>query len=418
MRVLLFTGKGGVGKTTLAAASAVRLAERGQKVLVCSTDPAHSLADALAVELGAEPREVEPGLSALQLDARALLEQRWDGLRAVLVALAGTGSAPGAGVAGLQAEELTGLPGVEELLALGEVRRLAEDGLWDVLVLDSGPTAETLRMLALPEAVTGYLQRVWPKHRRVVQAALGRSAPIVGVATAVDRLDEEAASVQALLTDPRRTSVRLVLTPERVVLAETRRTLTSLALYGLRVDGIVANRVLPTPRVRGRSSDPAWEWLRTRAAEQAHVLSTLAAQLPAGATITPVAYRATEPVGAFELAALAADVYGDGPVLADTVPVDGPATVGLQPCVELESGSGLESVYRWRLPLPLVHACTVELGRRDDDLLVTVGGLRRRMTLPPVLRRCEVVDAEVSDAGVGGGQLVVRFRPDPRTWSR
>lgn len=406
MRVLLFTGKGGVGKTTLAAATGVRLAEAGHKVLVCSTDPAHSLADALDHPLDGEPREIEPGLSALQLDTRALLAQRWAGVREVLVEL--TGAAGLSGAAGLAADELTVVPGVEELVALAEVRRLAQDDLWDVLVLDCGPTAETLRMLALPEAATGYLQRLWPKHRRVVAAALGRAGGGLGLAAAaLQRWEEEAAGVIALLADPLRTTVRLVLTPERVVLAETRRTVTSLALHGLRIDGVVANRVLPVPQARQRCTDPAWDWLVVRATEQTGVLGELRAQLAPGLPLSTLAYRAREPVGITELGALAAALYGDHPVLVDSDVA--PSEQASE--VRLASGTGLESVYVWQLPLALVSTEAVDLARVQDDLLVTVGSQRRRLPLPPVLRRCVAVDAEVHD-----NHLVVRFAPDPLVW--
>ncbi len=408
MRVLLFTGKGGVGKTTVAAATGVRLAEAGQKVLVCSTDPAHSLADALDRRLDGEPREIEPGLSALQLDTRALLAQRWAGVREVLVELTGAAGLSGAGAAGLAADELTVVPGVEELVALAEVRRLAQDDLWDVLVLDCGPTAETLRMLALPEAATGYLQRLWPKHRRVVAAALGRAGGGLGLAAAaLQRWEEEAAGVIALLGDPVRTTVRLVLTPERVVLAETRRTVTSLGLHGLRIDAVVANRVLPVPQDRARCGDPAWDWLTVRATEQAGVLDDLRAQLPPDLPLSTLGYRAREPVGVTELGALAAALYGERPVLVDSDVA--PSEQASE--VRLASGTGLESVYVWQLPLALVATEAVDLARVQDDLLVTVGSQRRRLPLPPVLRRCVAVDAEVHD-----NHLVVRFAPDPLVW--
>lgn len=404
MRVLLFTGEGGVGKTTLAAATALRLAGSGHQVLVVSTDPAHSLADALDRTLGAEPVEVAAGLSAVQLDATALLEARWGPVREAVADVVGS---PREGVAGLQAEELTVLPGVEELVTLAEVRRLAGDGQWDVLVVDCGPTAETVRMLALPEAVGGYLRRVWPRHRRVLHALGGRLAV---AAAAVDRLEAEAAAVHELLTDAGRTSVRLVLTPERVVLAETRRTRTAMALHGMSVAGVVVNRVLPAPRTSTRSKDPAWGWLQQRGAEQAEVLAVLRAELGSGVPVTTVGYRAAEPVGVAALEGLAEELYGDGP------PSGALATPG--PRVELESGTGLDSVYLWRLPLPLVDDTPVELGRVEDDLLVSVGGHRRRLELPPVLRRCRSVDAEVGTDEVGNDELLVRFSPDERLWLR
>ena len=187
MRILLFTGKGGVGKTTLAAATAARLAERGRKVLVVSTDPAHSLGDALGTGLGGEPSEVElragersAVLHAAEVQTRGLLDQAWaqlrEHLRTVLL---------GAGVSELDAEELTHLPGAEDLLALGEVVGFADSGLWDAVVVDCGPTAETLRLLSLPESLSGYLERLFPAHRRVVRGVL---AGIAGSEN-VDRWD-------------------------------------------------------------------------------------------------------------------------------------------------------------------------------------------------------------------------------------
>ncbi|NBH04943.1 ArsA family ATPase, partial [Amycolatopsis sp. SID8362] len=238
MRILLFTGKGGVGKTTLAAATGAALAARGRKTLVVSTDPAHSLGDAFGHTLGAEPSEVDALLSAVQIDSRTLVDTTWHRLRAELQA-----ALAGAGLDTLDAEELTVLPGVDELLALTEVRRLAEEGPWETIVVDCGPTAETLRLLALPEAVSGYLARVF--GRRVTES--------------VRRLGVHLDGLRALLTEPSVTTVRLVLTPERVVVAEARRTLSSLALRGIAVDGLIANRLMPAP---GFWRGGAASWLR------------------------------------------------------------------------------------------------------------------------------------------------------------
>lgn len=405
MRVLLFTGKGGVGKTTLAAASAVRAAEQGEDVLVASIDPAHSLADVLDVPLTDEPAVVSAGLWALQLDARALLAQRWPEVRGLLADLRDGADVASAGLdpVALGVEELTVLPGAEEMLALLQVRRLAESGRWDLLVVDCGPTAETLRMLALPASAAGYLRRAWPRHRRVVHAAIGRpGGGLVRAATMLDAWEAEALALAALLTDSQRVSVRLVLTPDRVVLAETRRTLTALALHGLAVDGVVVNRLVPQPVDDAASTDPALAWLRTRVAEQKDILAA-AADLVG---LRSLGHRAAEPVGVSALSELATELYADGPVLTEPPPDSTPA-------VRRESGAGLESIYAWTLALPQVRGAEVELGRLQDELLVSVAGDRRRFALPPVLTRCVVVDAEV-----GADTLTVRMRPDPAVWAR
>ena len=410
MRIVLFTGKGGVGKTTLAAATAAHLARAGRKTLVVSTDAAHSLGDALEADLGGEPTEVDGGLFAAHVDARALLEGSWgrlqEHLRTLLV---------GAGVDELAADELTVLPGVEELLALAEVRRAAETGPWDVVVVDCGPTGETLRLLALPEAVIGYLERLFPAHRRAVRRLTGlagggtreeRAESALRwdrTAGALDALAAELVDLRALL-DPTRTSVRLVLTPERVVAAESRRTLTAMALHGLHVDGLIANRVVPAPSPR--AAGPAAAWLRERGTEQAAVLADLAGL---GVPVRTVEYAAAEPTGVAALLELADGLWaGDDPA-ADPGPV--------APLLALRrtagTGTSPESEFELALHLPGVGSAALDLARVGDELAVTAAGARRLVALPAVLRRCTVTRARLD-----GDDLRVTFRPDPAVWLR
>ncbi|MGH3745697.1 MAG: ArsA family ATPase, partial [Mycobacteriales bacterium] len=244
MRVVLFTGKGGVGKTTVAAATAARAAALGRKGLVVSTDPAHSLGDALGTALTEEPQEIEGGLHAAQVDTQRAFERSWSAVQRYLLAVLDA-----SGVDPVDAAELTVLPGAEEVLALLAVRDAARSGRFDLVCVDCAPTAETLRLLRLPELLRWWLDRVLPAERRVARALLSRVAsvpvPDPTVFEAVQRLQTELADVRALLTDPATSSVRLVLTPEAVVVAEARRTLTALSLHGYRVDGVVANRVFP-----------------------------------------------------------------------------------------------------------------------------------------------------------------------------
>ncbi len=393
MRVLLFTGKGGVGKTTASAATAAAAAARGSKTLVLSTDPAHSLADALGVALGATPTEVDTGLYAMQVDAQAAFERTWRELQTYLLTLLER-----AGVDALQAEELTVLPGADEVLALLEVTRQVTAGPWDLVVVDCAPTGETLRLLALPEALTWYVERVFPAQRRALRAVrplLSRvSGPVVpheDVFDAVERLHRELLGVRAVLTAPS-TSVRLVLTPEAVVVAEARRTLTSLALYGYRVDGLLANRVFPA------SPEPFLAGWATAQSEQLAAVRADAGGLP----VLELAYCGCEPVGLAALTALGQSLYG----AAD--PAEPAADAP-----DLQSVARTADGFELSLALPLARRSELDLTRSGDELVVTVAGHRRVLALPSALRRCTVAGAVLT-----GGRLVVRFEPDPALWLR
>jgi arsenite-transporting ATPase len=399
VRVLLFTGKGGVGKTTTSAATATFAAARGQKTLVLSTDPAHSLADAFATTLDGEPTEIDDGLYGQQVDAQRAFEASWrtvqDYLREVLEQ---------GGIDALEAEELTVLPGAEEVLALLELRAQVASGRWDVIVVDCAPTGETLRLLALPEALRWWMRRVYPTDRRVMRTVrpvlshlAGLPFPPDSVFAAAQRLTDDLTEVRELLTDPATTSVRLVLTPESMVVAEARRTLTSLSLFGYRVDGVVANRVFPDDET------DAWRagWVASQQQRLAEVRASFA-----GVPVWQASYAAAEPIGLEALGAFAASTYG-----ADAAPADPLEVSATVDPLNVERVSTDEFVMSISLP----HAARdeVALVRKGDDLVITVGRYRRVLALPSVLRRCNVDGAALRD-----GALRVRFSPDPAVWSR
>jgi arsenite-transporting ATPase len=391
VRILLFTGKGGVGKSTVAAGTAALAAAEGRRTLVLSTDAAHSLADAFGCAtgtIGSEPTEVADLLFVQQVDAQLRFEQSWADIQRYLLSVLDV-----AGVDPVAAEELTVIPGAEEVLALLELRLHARSGAWDVIVVDCAPTAETLRLLALPEALGWYIHRVLPVERRVVKAlrpVLSRAAgvPMPGdsVFDAVERLHVELDEVRALLSGPD-ASVRLVLTPENVVLAEARRSYTTLSLFGYRVDGVVANRVFP--------ADDADDWRAGWVLAQDEVLDRVD-QSFAGLPVWRSEYRPREPVGVEALTELARELYGESDPLATT---KGKAPFRIS---RNEAGAVL------RLSLPLVSRADVDLARNGDDLVVTVGSYRRLITLPSGLARFRIAGARVEQ-----GELQVRFVEDP-----
>lgn len=377
MRLILFTGKGGVGKSTVAAGTAALAARRGLRTLVLSTDAAHSLADAYGVPVGAEPTQVAPLLHVQQVDAQRRFEESWADIQGYLLSVLDV-----AGVDPVAAEELTVVPGAEEVLALLELRKQAHTGTWDVVLIDCAPTAETLRLLALPEALGWYMQRVFPVERRVVKAlkpvltkAAGVPMPGDSVFDAIERLHQELSQVRELLAGPQ-ASVRLVLTPEKVVVAEARRAYTTLSLFGYRVDGVVANRVFP--------ADDADPWRAGWVAAQREVMAEVNASF-AGLPVWTSLFQGAEPVGEEVLAEVAAGIYAHEDPLR--LPEgEGPFRV---------QRSGTRTVLR--LALPNVERDDVDLARHGDELVVTVGSYRRLLSLPSGLARRPVRAARVDN---------------------
>jgi len=403
VRVVLFTGKGGVGKTTTAAATAVQAARRGIKTLVMSTDSAHSLGDALGVDLATTALDagpvvdVEPGLCALQLSAAHSVRRSWRSVQDYLLTILNA-----VGVDPVVADEVTELPGADEIVALLELRAQVESGPWDLVVVDCAPTAETLRLLALPEALTWHLEKLMPAQRGLLrtlrpaaQAAAGLPLPGVQVLDTLRRWRESLRDIQSVLT-AESTSVRLVLTSERVVIAESRRTLTALGLHGVAVDQVVVNRVFP----EADAGSTHGGWLAGWNKAQQRGLSEVRQSFdPLPIVITP--YLSQEPVGTEALAALAEARTGD---IRDVLMTPSVQTMSVRP----EDGG-----YLLTLQLPLVAAGEVDLKRRNDELLIRVGAHRRVLALPSVLRRCFVTGATVRDA-----TLQVRFLPDEKVWPR
>lgn len=388
-RILLFTGKGGVGKTTAAAATALACADGGRRTIVLSTDPAHSLADSYDMALGPTPTPVAPRLFGQQLDAHLRMEEAWSDIQEYVVAVLGW-----AGIDAIEAEELSVIPGLDEIFGLSDIKTFAASGAWDVIVVDCAPTAETIRFLSLPDVLSWYMERIFPVERKVVRAVrplLSRvtTMPVAGdeVFAATRRFYDRLDGVRELLTDGTNTSVRLVVNPERMVISEARRTYTYLSLFGYRADAVIANRLLPDA-----VTDP---WFAAWKAAHAEHLATIVdgfAPLP----VLRAELASEEVVGLERLRRFASVLYE-----------------GLDPTAVLHEGDPLRMERRGgrhllSLQLPFVEAGDLEVSRRHDELFVRVGTYRRAIVLPDSLRRRPVDGARMVD-----DRLEVTFGASP-----
>jgi arsenite-transporting ATPase len=390
VRVVLFTGKGGVGKTTVAAATAVRAAASGRRTLVMSTDAAHSLGDSFEVEIGSHPTEIAENLWAQQIDAQDRLEDNWREIQDYMTQVMNW-----AGVETIQAEELTVIPGLDEIFALIDVRTHVESGRYDMLIVDCAPTAETLRLLSLPEIMSWYIERIFPVERRVVKTirpivSKMTTLPIAGdqVFGAVERLHRNLEAVKQILTDEKTSSVRLVVNPEKMVISEARRTYTYLGLFGYRVDAVVVNRVLPE-----EITDPYFgKWKDI----QAEHLATVRESFEPVPILTARLFD-REMVGVSLLQEMGTEVYGDLEA-TDVLYQDEPIRVR-------KRGTG----YVLSLRLPFVSRDDMDIHRRGEELYIRVGPYKRNLILPQTLKRMVV-----REANFVGDHLEVLFGREPQ----
>ena len=385
MRIVLVTGKGGVGKTTIAAATALAAAATGKRTLVTSTDPAHSLSDALMVGLESEPTAILDLLDGQQIDTQRQLDRYWGSIRKQLIDVLDWG-----GAAGIEAEEFLVFPGMDELFALLEVNRHARSGDYDVLVVDCAPTAETLRLLSLPEVLSWYFEKVLPTERRLMRAArplLNRLTdlplPEDEVFTAAQSVFENVEGVKELMSKPEVTSARLVVNPEKMVIDEARRTYSYLGLFGYGVDGVVVNRVIPD-----LVEDPYFE--RWRAIQKGH-LDTVD---DAFADVPRLRLRLfdDEMVGIDRLRIMAKELYGELDPIDDFE--------ATSPFRVVESGGTVTM----ELDVPFVDKSELDVFRHGHELYVQLGSHRRSFLLPDALHRREVTHARLE-----AGTLRVTF---------
>jgi len=375
MRVILFTGKGGVGKTSLSLATALGAAERGHRVFVLSTDAAHSLGDALGRPVGARPVEVAERVTAQEVAPLAELDRSWTAISAWLRALLSDHAD------GLLAEELLVFPGLEELVSLRAVREVEAAGAHDVCVVDCAPTGATLRLLRLPDVLRTLMDRFWVGKRRAARVlrpiaervGAGRFVAPEEVFDAFERLYLEVEGVRQILLDEDRTSARLVVNPARVVVDETRRSFAYLCLYGVATDAVLVNRVLPAEAAGGYFA----HWAERERAE----LAEIEASFPVPRYTAPL--HPHEPIGVDALRALGRETYGD----------QDPAElfVRRRPLrLERLGGNTLLSI-----DLPTVRGEEIDVSVLGDELFVGVRDVRRRIALPTSLVGLTVASAKL-----------------------
>jgi arsenite-transporting ATPase len=370
MRILLYSGKGGVGKTSLAAATGVRLAERGYRTLVMSIDPAHSLADSFDLETElfhsrtAEPLDLGPNLSIQELNIQREIKRHWSEISSYVISVLRT-----TGLTGVQAEELAILPGMEELSAMMYINQYRREERYDVIVLDAAPTAESMRFISMPTTLDWYMKHIFPFQRSLLKAirpVANRVAPFElptdNYFANIRSLFEKLEGVDEVIEDPNITSVRLVTNAEKMVLSETQRAFVYFSLHGLTVDHVIVNRVLP--------AEVSDAWFEEWHSSQGKILREIEEYF-APVPVKRVPLFTHEVLGRERLEDLARVLYAEDEDPAAVTRTERTYTFGKY-----------DGRYEVKVQLPFATKGEVGLFKKGDELVVEIGTFRRHIGLP------------------------------------
>ncbi len=381
MRIIVHTGKGGVGKTSISAATALRCSEMGLRTIVISTDTAHSLGDSLDVEIGPEPTQLADNLWAQEVDARYSMDKYWGSFQRYMVALFTQ-----RGIKDIVAEEVTILPGLEEGAHLLWINKYVKEGNFDVLIVDAAPTAETLRLLSLPDVTRWWFERILSLTkgaakilRPIAKPLMGADLPDKNAFETVESLFKTLDEVRLLLTDSTMSSLRLVVNPEKMVIKETQRTYTYLNLYGYATDAVLCNRILPDT-----ITDPYFAQWKDLQKQNIALIREAFGELPL--LKAPMFDRDVN--GLDMLRRLGDALYAD----------QNPSEVmfqGQTHQITPENGG-----YRLTVPLPFADKSDVDLYRSADELTLRVGPYRRNIVLPYALWNLEIGDAKFEESAL------------------
>ncbi len=385
MRIILYTGKGGVGKTSVAAATAVKLAKEGKSVLIMSTDQAHSLADSFGVKLKNTPVKISNRLWGLEIDAILEGERAWGNMKNYLKELL-TARAQG----GIEAEELLVFPGLEELFALFKIIDIYEENQYDVLIVDCAPTGETLSLLKFPEMFGNMIKTVLPMKKKAVKVAgpmvekvMKIPMPEDNVFDDVEQLNEKLYQLQALMTNKEILSIRIVTTPERIVIKEAKRNFTYLHLYNYTIDAVIVNKVYPATALDGYFSK--WISLQEEGLQEIR--------------------ESFSPVPVFTLMLLDRELIGEAILNEAAQQIFGetdPAGILFEDTIfEVKKEA---DGYAFILNLPFAQKTDMDMGQKGSELMIQIKNEKRCFTLPDVLRNKTVQSAKYDQ-----GKLTIKF---------